>query len=71
MPESRGGGTSGTVGRLSSAGAGAGQTPSWRMEVPEEDEEEESSDKSPDIPEADLKEINKDGSCSPLWRQGH
>lgn len=55
MPESRGGGISGTVGRPSSACPWPGEMPSWRMEGPEDDkEEEESSDNSPDIPEADL-----------------
>lgn len=59
MPESRGGGSSGGDGWLSSAGTGAEHAPSWRTEgaVVEEGEEEEegqSSGSSPDTLDVDL-----------------
>lgn len=57
MPESRGGGTSGRDGRVSSTWMGTEEnSSSWRMERAEAEEEEDSSGKSPDIPEVDLKE---------------
>lgn len=69
MPESRGGGSSGGEGRPSSAWAGTGHAPSWRMEgaedeEDEEEDEEDSSGNSPDIPDVDLKR-QKSSSCQP------
>lgn len=64
MPESRGGGTSGGKGWPSSAWAGTGHTPSWRMEGAEEEEEDSSGPDSPDIPEVDLKEQKSSSSQS-------
>lgn len=54
---------SGGAGQPSSVWVGTGDTSSWRMEgAEEEDEEEGSSGKSPDIPEVDLREKKKSGS---------